>query len=185
MRISDFVLNQMAHGALGNYATPGLTSYLVGNSSPDTGTVRLFNAERETENWITPHSHRFDFACCVLQGTVENILFLPASEEAGGVFYDEGVLLPVDGGLGKYKAKAAQGRRRYRRESRFYRENEWYAMQAHQIHSIRFSADAVVLFLEGPQKTTETRFLEPPGVRTFKVEPWMFTKDFDDSEELE
>jgi len=55
-------------------------------------------------------------------------------------------------------------------------------MQAHEIHSIRFSRDAVVLFLEGPEIHEYSWLLQPVTgfpdnvntCPTFRVEPWMF-----------
>ncbi len=51
----------MANNPIRHYIAPGLTSSLVGGGGH--GKVRLFQADRETREWVTPHSHRFDFTC--------------------------------------------------------------------------------------------------------------------------
>jgi hypothetical protein len=64
-------LRAMAHSPVRNYAIPGLTSWLIGQPSPK-GTMRLFESSRQHQEAITPHSHRFDFQCWVLEGFVVN-----------------------------------------------------------------------------------------------------------------
>jgi len=38
---------------------------------------------------------------------------------------------------------------------------DWYGMKAHEIHSIKFSKEAIVLFIEGENKTDSSVYLEP------------------------
>lgn len=167
-------LREMAHSRVRNYATVGLTSSLVGGK--DHGTVRLFEATRQTREWVTPHSHRFDFCAMVLAGSVENILF----EEGGmgGEEYGVGVIAPIEGGLGSYKITRTNDVKFYETRTFTYRAGDVYAMAANQFHSIRFSKDAVVLFLEGPNLRDTSAFLEPyengEVIETFKTEDWMF-----------
>lgn len=166
----------MTHSVVRNYVTPGLTSSLVGG--PGHGCVRLFESDRDTREWVTPHSHRFDFTCIVLAGQVENIEFTLSSR---GDAYARGVLRPVDGGLGQYEAVHGEVGETYAETTRIYAPGDTYSMLHSEIHSIRFSRGARVLFFEGPNVSDTSVFLEPYSngatVRTFAVQPWMFQKD--------
>ena len=167
----------MLHSSVRNYATPGLTSFLVGGGGR--GCVRLFTSDRATREWVTPHSHRFNFTCLVLRGSVENILFerLPWETEATNR-YALGRVRPIDGGLGRYETIREDGWAWYIEKSTTYQVGDTYSMEAEQIHSIRFSRKAEVLFFEGPEVAAESFFLEPYGdgkaVPTFEARPWMF-----------
>jgi hypothetical protein len=70
----------MRHSRLGNYIVPGLTSHLVGGA--EFGKVRVFSTERSARDFITPHSHRFDFTSLVLSGTVHNTLYIKSAANA-------------------------------------------------------------------------------------------------------
>jgi hypothetical protein len=177
----DFLrlLSEMTRSPVNNYVVPGLTSSLVGGEGK--GSIRLFTNDRDTREWITPHSHRFDFACQVLEGDVENILFVldETGEAKGSVnLYAEGVLSPVDGGLGKYNVHHGDVGRSYIESRQVYGTGEIYSMRATEIHSIRFSRGAKVLFFEGPNVSTSSVFLEPFSngrtVETFETKKWMF-----------
>lgn len=166
------LIRSMRRSGLQNYIVPGLLSSLVGGA--ETGAVRLFEASREQHTDITPHSHRFDFACLVLRGSVVNRLWCQGDE---GELYVASTLI-YGGEPGSYRQKPETestywGHRDYR-----YAVGEWYSMKAEEIHSIKFSADAMVLFFEGPQQANTTRILEPSvdghRVQTFMVAPWMF-----------
>lgn len=165
----------MTHSHVLNYATPGLTSSLVGGG--DAGKVRLFTSDRDTRHWITPHSHRFNFTCLVLAGSVENILY---NKGYGGNKFCEGILRTVDGGLGNYELERATGWSRWSEVSSIYGVGETYSMRAEEIHSIRFSHDSRVLFFEGPQVCETTKILEPWSnggvVKTFESPEWMFQR---------
>lgn len=165
-------LKIMAHSAIGNYVLPGLTSSLIGGNGQ--GLVRMFEASRATEEFIVPHSHRFDFVCLVLRGTVVNTVYTKASY--GGDEFCEGRV--VGAGLGRYEHLREDQPTVWGRNAAHYRQAEIYGMQAHEIHSISFSADAQVLFFEGPKVTETVTVLEPWAlgkvVPTFKTEPWMF-----------
>jgi hypothetical protein len=102
-------LKQMAHSPVRNYVIPGLTSWLIGNPGP-AGTVRLFHSEREHQECIVPHSHRFDFEATVLRGTVRNIIwrksvnngdwFMSSTQTYGGDFGEYSL---VEGEIGRYE----------------------------------------------------------------------------------
>jgi hypothetical protein len=174
-------LDQMKHSPVRNYVTPGLTSSLVGGDF--SGTVRLFSSDRDTREFITPHSHRFNFSCLVLSGSVENILYVPhyqISEEGPGNLFAEGILRPKGEGMGQYEVVHGTEPKWYREEVSHYHAGDVYGMTYSEIHSIRFSRGAKVLFFEEPPSGEDSVFLEPYSdgrvVQTFAVQPWMFDR---------
>lgn len=175
------IVGEMANGAVRNYATAGLSSFLVGGKGKGKGRVRLFTSDRDTREWITPHSHRFDFTCAVLDGEVENTLFeFTAYRTYESNSYVRGLVTPVAGGLGKYEIKHGNTPFDYIEITTVYKEGDTYSMTADMVHSIRFSKGARVLFFEGPETRTTSAFLEPYSdgkpVRTFKTHDWMFER---------
>lgn len=172
------LLDSMAHNKIENYAIPGLTSALLGDRHKD-GTVRLLTSERMHDENIIPHSHRHDFACLVLQGWVKNIVWTP-TEDTDAEYYHH-TRLEYDGAPGSYTVdREFQPAMRMEADCTLYQAGEWYSMTHDQIHSIKFSRDAMVLFFAGYNKTDATVTLEPVAngcvVPTFKVESWMFQK---------
>lgn len=176
------MIDKMKHSPLQNYAgVPGLTSWLIGEKGPS-GCVRLFECERNHDEHITPHSHRFDFECIVLAGKVKNVIYrthgnglchLPSVDK-----FSE-TTMAYGGKCGTYTPAES----RYvtaSRDSIGYAAGDRYSMKAHEIHSIYFSKGAKVLFFEGPQVRNTSVILQPwcygEAVPTFKVEPWMFKK---------
>lgn len=178
----SFIVKRMAHSSVRNYATPGLTSYLIGGG-PAVGRVRLFMSDRDQREFITPHSHRFDFTCLVLRGEVRNVLYVRATENSNdlGNSFARGVLKPIDGGLGKYELLPGGSPAAYNEVPSIYTAGHTYSMRSAQIHSIYFSKDAEVLFFEGPETAEETYILEPwsngARVPTFSTQPWMFQRE--------
>lgn len=173
------ILWSMANNTLDNYILPGLSSHLVGGGTY--GKVRLFEASRRQQAGITPHSHRFDFTCFVLQGSVVNTLWTPDAQ--GDEFFMS--YLEYQGEAGTYqKQECIPGVDKpgdyWSGNSSRYSKDQWYSMSSEEIHSIEFSHDALVLFFEGPEKSKITRVLEPivasVVIPTLKVEPWMFAK---------
>lgn len=175
--LQHLVTSRMRHSGIGNYIVPGLSSYLVGGEKH--GKIRLFDATRGTREFITPHSHRFDFASLVLQGQVINTLYTPNST---GEYWCQSRIDQVCGGDGirKYSHTRENTPSLWMSVSSTYREGEVYSMAHSEIHGILFSKGALVLFFEGPQVTPTGRMLEPwvngKCVPTFKTEPWMFEK---------
>jgi hypothetical protein len=181
------LVTRMANSHVRNYVVPGLTSSLVGGGK--NGQVRLLTSDRPTREWVVPHSHRFDFTCLVLTGRVENILFeefrdyndrrVNAASE-----YSPGTLRRVADGLGKYNLERSGQSQLYEEFTKFYGPGDTYSMTADQIHSIRFSKDAKVLFFESPEVTDSSIILEPYSngkvVPTFETQPWMFEKALPD-----
>ena len=173
MDLLTWIVDKMRTGAVDNYVLPGLASELVGGSG--NGCVRLLSADRHTRDWVTPHSHRFDFACLVLAGEVENILFGLGIE---GDFYLESKVRPLDGGMGRYEMERGERPLRYVEHPKRYAAGTSYSMTSKDIHSIRFSRGARVLFFEGPTVSDTSTILEPwcngNVVPTFETRPWMF-----------
>lgn len=172
------LLAEMSSSPVRNYATAGLTSYLVGGKGA--GCVRYFYADRDTREWVTPHSHRFDSVCLVVEGAVENILF-ERSEGPMSNKYAVGVLRPKAGGLGEYALNRTAERASFIELPTFYNAGDLYAMRANDIHSIRFGKGARVLFFEGMPVQDTSVILEPVGedgavVPTFATAPWMFRR---------
>jgi hypothetical protein len=172
-------LLRMKHSSVKNYAIPGLTSSLIGNPSP-AGTVRLFECARDHQESITPHSHRFNFQCWVLRGSVRNRIWTESHypDPHADMFHSS--YLEYNGEFGKYEKKdGLVGRWRY--EDALYKAGECYSMKHDEVHSIFFSRGAVVLFFEGPTESNTSIILEPyvnnETVPTFKVEQWMFKKE--------
>jgi hypothetical protein len=169
-------LRSMMHSPVRNYAIPGLTSWLIGNPSP-TGTLRFFECSRDHVEPITPHSHRFDFQCWVLAGTVKNRVWRYSG--SNGDIYGKSRLVYA-GDCGKYTQERA-GDDRFVFSDTVYETGEWYSMTADMIHSIYFSNGAQVLFFEGPTISDVSVILEPvvdgETIPTFEVKPWMFQRD--------
>lgn len=180
------ITQDMAHSSVRNYATPGLTSQLIGSIDlrPDHGKVRMFTADRDTRHFITPHSHRFNFTCLVLRGAVKNVLYVrsdPQGQDSN--LYVPAQLVPEYGGLGAYKVMRDENEqpRSYDEVVRVYSAGSTYSMHFAQIHSIYFDRGTEVLFFEGPQVTEVTTILEPYSdghrVETFESPKWMFEHD--------
>lgn len=177
-------INKMKHSPLKNYAVPGLTSWLIGDAGPN-GCVRLFECAREHQECIIPHSHRFDFHCLVLDGSVRNVLWktrkvaMPDDPFWRDRELCQSSVIFYEGFPGQYK-EGAKEVVSVERESLTYKAGDEYGMNAEQIHSIYFSKGARVLFFEGKPKHLGSIVLEPfidgEVIPTFKVEPWMFKR---------
>lgn len=172
------IIDSMRHSSLGNYILPGVTSSLIGGTT-QSGCVRLFEMSREQNTLVTPHSHRFAFTCLVLRGQVTNTIWHRSSHVSADLFAVS--KLTYQDSPGQYAIEALP-QALYAPSDRSYFPGEWYEMTADQIHSIRFSRGAKVLFFEGPNVTRNTVILEPLSssgakVNTFKTEDWMFLKE--------
>jgi hypothetical protein len=167
-------LGTLLHSPVRNYVIPGLTSWLVASSQR--GTIRLFSSERNHQQPIAPHSHRFDFTSVVLRGQVTNVTWVPVS--AGGDLFQE-TTLKYDGDIGKYTRTPAL-QRRWEFSGTTYQAGESYTMQYHEVHSVHFSRGALLLIAEGPTVTDESTVLDPvvdgQVIPTSRVEDWMFQR---------
>lgn len=171
-------LLRMTHSRRNNYVIPGLDSALLGGAGK--GAVRLFINSRDHQEEITPHSHRFDFECLVLQGTVTNRIWRKTDGTSGDLFMGS-TLFPLDGGMGTYRTYEHDTPTHWGYEDYRHETGSWYGLDSQEVHSIRFSRDAVVLFFEGPEKRNSSLILEPfvngQRIPTFRTEPWMFQKE--------
>ena len=160
-----------------NYGIAGVDSSLVNK-----GLVRVFECSREHQEAVTPHSHKFDFSCLVLEGKVRNRIWteLPTTS----AFDDEGDLFMVSdlkylGDMGKYE-KTPNSVSKFTYDDDIYTAGDWYSMTYDQIHSIYFGRNTKVLFFEGETITNDTIILDPyvngKHVPTFDIKPWMFEK---------
>jgi hypothetical protein len=168
----------MLNSRLDNYIVPGLVSELVGGEV--NGKVRLFHTNRTATDFVTPHSHRFDFTCLVLKGIVRNTLFVE-----GGETGDEWCASSIDqvcgaDGLLNYTHTREAAPTRWTQDTHVYEAGDTYSMRFDEIHSIQFSRGTKVLFFEGPWLTRQSRMIEPwvggRVVPTFKTESWMFQR---------
>ena len=172
------VFDKLKYSPIYNYILPGLTSWVLKPAGDGHGMIRMFEASRETQEFITPHSHRYGLHCEVLAGWVENTLW-KTSEFLGASANDEWMLcsLKYDGNPGEY-TQTLGPISRYAKEIRRYATGSSYDLNYSQIHSVRFSQGAVVVITETEQRTDTTQILLPvaygKAVPTFKVEPWMY-----------
>lgn len=167
-------LVSMRHSPLHNYIVPGLTSWLIMDNG-NTGKIRLFESTRTQHEFITPHSHRFDFSACVVRGSVVNKVWYKSGN--GDEYAMSRTLYLGKPGLYTNTIVSVD---KYIQQVSQYKEGDWYSMTHNEIHSIQFSRDAIVLFFEGANVTDTTSVLEPwvnhERVPTMKTEPWMFKK---------
>lgn len=176
-------LRAMANNRLDNYIVPGLRSELLGG--PEHGKVRLFTSTRGARDWITPHSHRFDFTSLVLAGEVHQTLFEPVldAQRHTGEEWCRSRIDQVCGanGIREYVHTREDKPTRWLQNTTVYYGGDTYSMDASEIHSIWFERGTVVLFFEGPQVTPTGVMLEPwvngKVLPTFRTEPWMFEKE--------
>jgi hypothetical protein len=166
---------------LRNYVLPGLTSYMLCVAA-DGSKVRILHSAIEQQEAITPHSHRFGFGCRVLAGEVTQRLWREArGDEAGDLYLRS--LLTYGGKPGAYDVAREAEPLRWSYHDVTYREGDEYGMRASEIHSIRFSRGAAVLFRENAPESLSSVILEPwcdgALVPTFRVEPWMFQRSAD------
>lgn len=168
-------LATMKHSPISNYGgIPGVTSWLIGTPS-GRGLVRLMECSRTHQEPVIPHSHRFDFVCLVLSGSVRNLIWEPYA--TSDQFVQSTITYGGEPGQYTKKRGAAGGWRAFERR---YQKDETYSMKADEVHSIFFSRGTSVLFFEGPQVSDTSVILEPfvdgDLVPTFKVEPWAFKR---------
>jgi hypothetical protein len=173
-------LKSIAFSPIYNYAgIPGLTSSLI-TPATEHGLIRMFHSEREHHEVLIPHSHRYDFRCEVLQGQVDNTIWY---EYDRGTEIDMFRITKLE--YGKEPGDYKRGIERYAMmqfETSHYGEGDTYSMTSNEIHSIKFRRDTYVLFYEGPKVSDTSVIIEPvvrgKAVPTFKVEDWMFAKEW-------
>lgn len=175
------IFDKLKHSPIHNYILPGLTSWMLKPAGDGHGMIRMFESSRETQEFITPHSHRYGLHCEVLAGWAENTLWKDASLVGSTNSSDEWMLcsLKYNGNPGDY-TQTVGPIRRFAKETLRYAAGSSYNLNHSQIHTIRFSRDAVVVITETVQQTDTTQILLPvaygKAVPTFKVEPWMYKR---------
>ena len=157
-----------------NYIVPGLSSTMLSRGE-DGSKVRMFEMSREQELFVAPHSHRYNFACNVLTGIVENTVLRESDDDKGDLFQE--VRQTYLDSPGKYESSVESIPVRYVRDKYVYRKGDWYGMSHGEIHSIWFSKGARVLFLEGPDLKDSSVVLQPYSDRPCDISftaDWMF-----------
>ena len=135
------ILEDMSTDKISNYVIAGLDSSLLGN-----GCVRYFENSRDHQDQITPHSHRFDFCCLVLNGKVENTIWTtPDNEDSDEFVVSE---LSYCGEVGVHDVENLRTQR-YAPQSSSYYTGDVYQMLHSEIHSIKFSRVQRYCFLKG------------------------------------
>lgn len=159
--------------AITNYGVPGMTSRLL-----DQGVLRVLTASTRQQFFVTPHSHRYDLLCLVLEGEVENILY----EETGdGTGEEYGVMrCTYEGKKEAFKKEIGSVRKgTFVTYSNIYCEGDCYFMKANEIHTVVFEANTTVLVMEGVTRRNTTQVLLPVGadgkpIDTLQTQPWMY-----------
>lgn len=166
------IIKQMETSRVSNYVIAGLDSYLLEN-----GKVRIFENSRSHQDQITPHSHRFDFACLVLEGFVINKIWTECHSDSGDFFEESKIT--YGGEIGNHEKKGGV-RSFYSFERQKYTKGQTYSMLSSEIHSIEFSKGAVVLFFEGPEISNESLIIEPfvngEVIPTYENRDYMFLR---------
>lgn len=175
------IFDKLKHSPIHNYILPGLTSWMLKAGDEDNGAVRMFESSRETQEFTTPHSHRYGLHCEVLEGWVENTIWTGSTTFGSGQIADEWMMcrLKYGGEPGKYDM-THQGMCRFQYSTTRHQKGSSYSMKHTDIHSIRFSRGAVVIITETRHRTDTTQILLPMAydkpVPTFQVQPWMYNK---------
>lgn len=168
-------IQQMKNSSIQNYVVAGLKSSLIGGGN--FGMVRLFEGSRHQQDFISPHSHRFDFACLVLRGKVTNRIWRESSDENADFFQVS--VLHYSGTVGEHIKKPAE-RSFWLPSDTVYCAGDIYTMSADQVHSIIFSRESVVLFFEGPNIKKQSIVLEPvvdgSVIPTYEKHDYMFKR---------
>lgn len=165
------IIESMRSNRRPNYIAPGLESYLIGQENCK---VRMFHMTHHQQFYISPHNHRFDFCCYVLDGKVTNHHYIPTtggdpyliSTYDPNTYAKEGLIdiqtVPFIIRNTEYSANS----------------NPWYSMSRDQFHSITFEKGAKVLFFEGASQDKTSNCLQPivngKLIPLFSVEEWMY-----------
>lgn len=156
-----------------NYIVPGLSSFLCSK-----GNIRIFENTRRQEHFITPHDHRYDLLCLVLQGSVINHTYKPEGKFDYDQVDEYAISILRTKEQFKYTREYSD-KGNFCRQSESYEKGDWYFISHEDIHSIVFSHTAKVLVFESAPIDKNITILEPIDklgevINTFVVEPWMF-----------
>ncbi len=179
------IIESMQTSRVRNYIIPGLNSYML-----DNGKVRMFDSTREFSGTITPHSHRFDFACYVLNGIVSNRLYHPVSPFGDGtgdkldgdIFTVRTLVRDINEAFGEYERLTDDSQANFTSTATTYKTGDWYTMKADEYHSIMFGKDTQVIFFEGQEVNKYSRVLLPfmhgETIETMECDKdWMYLED--------
>ena len=170
-------LLEMTHSPVDNYVIPGLKSMLIGGRHSDGSCVRIFKCNRNHQENITPHSHRFDFTSVILSGKVRHKVWDPCDKDAGDLF----TLSKIDyhGAIGSHSREEC-GVDYYAFKEKTYSAGEIYSLGIDEIHSIEFEKGTVVVLFEGEQQRDHSYIIEPhvngATCETMLVAPYMFRR---------
>lgn len=167
-------IKEMMHSPIHNYIVPGLTSWKIGEDS-DHGMVRLFTCSRDHQENIIPHTHRFNFQCQVIKGYVNNKVWIEDNDGDDFMVCDQ-----IYSDIGNYIYQQKEIKR-YSFVNKRYYEGQNYGLKHDVFHSIEFSKDSMVLFLQGKNLTNTSQVLMPyvnnEVVELDLVQEWMFQKE--------
>lgn len=160
---------------LENYVIPGLRSEAL-IEEPDSGAMmRLFEMTRDQEYFITPHDHRYNFRCMVLEGKVVNTVYRLVAAQGDythAMLPYEPVLRTLDHSRATFV--------RTESERRTYVTSDWYVMHHDEFHSITFDKGTRVLFLQEKDQKAQSSCLLPyvdgKILDTFIWRDWMMTE---------
>lgn len=139
-----------------NYIVPGLRSTLLGRPAAG-GCIRLFEMTREQEYEVTAHDHRYNFQCCVLEGSVEHRRYRVQSTIKDYAGYVALPYNPVTHALDEERPRWLHGQI----IDEVYGDGDWYSCSHEEFHTIRFGKGTKVLFIEGPEEKAESWCLLP------------------------
>jgi hypothetical protein len=174
------MLMRMAHSPIRNYVIPGLTSWRIGGQSEDHGSIRMFVCDREHQEAVTPHSHRYEFQSIVLRESVLNRVWTQCEAENGeeGDPFQKSVIA-YDGEPGKY-IENPRGVANWAYRDYSIGPGQSFSMREDEIHSIFFKKNSVVLMFQGPELREFSEILQPcvDGVTipSLEVKDWMYKK---------
>jgi hypothetical protein len=145
----------------------------------------MFHMTRDQQFYISPHSHRFNFASVVICGWARQHLYQSVSPQYVDIPYSSAddrlyavrEYVPDRANPTNYGIKTASYGY-FLRSTTVYEAGQWYSMKYDEFHSIEFSKGARVLFIEGPKIKDTSYFLEPvvngKVVPLFDVPTWMY-----------
>lgn len=175
-RILDWIEKNGPVSTLENYVIPGLRSVAYLKTDDNGAMLRSFEMTAHQEYYITPHNHRYNFECFVLDGEVENTIFNPI--EATRATADH-VIVPYDEAKHDIDLEKTEFVRAIS-SSRKHPEGDWYSMRHDQFHTITFAKGTRVLFLQGASVVKVSHCMLPYNAgricNTFIWRDWMMTE---------
>lgn len=164
------LINSIKHSKIPNYILPGVDSYLLH------GDIRILESCRDTREFVTPHSHRRNLHCTVIQGEVLNVEYQKTGSPSAATWYCSTLRYLSKG---EYQVIPTPEPETYYETYKRYSAGDSYTLLAQNIHSISFKKGTVLMLQESGEPTPSSVILEPAGsdgqrIPTFHVAPWMF-----------